>query len=184
MGKKEFFILCLSLLASSIFSQKKPIDNSKTSVVSDIFSYSEQVSNFLKLQQIQSRKERGDNSIRRERNVSLIQQVGNNNSIQADNFTGSSLLLYTQIGNNNTIINENNSNITALQRVIQNGNDNGVISISSGDLDIIQNGNGIIYEQIGTSSTINNIQLRLSGNARTVSVRSLGLSSTPEINNQ
>jgi len=115
-------------------------------------------------------------------NIAIISQVGNGNSISASNFAGSSQLFYEQSGNLNSIININNLNINVSQHIIQQGNNNGVLAISSGNLDLIQQGDGIKFEQIGTNPLTNNIRIKMTGNARTVSVRSINVTSNTTSN--
>jgi len=172
----KLIVVFLLISCNCLFSQeKREIDNTITTETSAIFSY--QNSNFLQLQQIEQANSEINSLTENEvNNIAIIEQIGDNNFVQADNFAGSSRLLYAQNGNRNSIVNQNNLNMAVTQLIVQSGNDNAVNAISSGDLDIIQNGNGIIYEQIGTNALTNSLQLRLEGNARTVSVRTINVS--------
>lgn len=176
--KLKTSVLLLFVISNFTFSQdQKEVDNTITAATSDIFSYQNQISSFLQLQQaVENTAVNNPLTDGNINNVAIIEQIGNNNVIQTDNFVGTSRLLYLQNGNRNSIVNQNNLNAVVTQRIVQFGNDNGINAISSGDLDIIQTGNGIIYEQIGTNAITNNLQLRLEGNARTVSVRTINVS--------
>lgn len=161
------------------------IDNTNTAEVSEIFIYKPSVSNFLQLRQvspINTLTNQNTNSANFN-NIAIIEQVGSNNFVQADNFSGTSRLFYVQEGDRNSIVNQNNLDTTVTQRIIQQGNDNAIRAISSGNLDIIQSGNGIIYEQIGTNPITNNLQLRFTGNARTIAVRTISVSNNTNSNN-
>ena len=177
MKLKNFVLCILSFYCLAVVSQKKETDNTVNKEIPQIFSYDSQVSNFLQLEQASGAfTEAFSMNLEEANNVAIIEQIGNDNFIQANNFAGTSRLLYSQNGNRNGIRNQNNLDAVVTQRVIQVGNDNKINAISSGDLDIIQTGNGIIYEQIGTNALTNSMQLRLEGNARTVSIRTISVS--------
>lgn len=185
--KKYFFYTLLVLVALEMTSQ----DN-KT--ISQSFSGEEiieekglevrvnYVNEFVQLVQVgEFSKTILDNS-KEPNNIAIISQIGNGNSISASNFEGSSQLFYEQSGNLNSIVNINNLNVDVSQHIIQQGNKNGVLAISSGNLDLIQQGDGIKFEQIGTNPFTNNIRIKMTGNARTVSVRSINVTSNTTSN--
>lgn len=177
MNRKLFAVL-IFLSSAVLFSQdRKEVDNTITTESSDIFSYQNQISNFLQLKQAgEGFTDMVSLDLNTVNNVAIIEQIGSGNFVRANNFAGTSRLLYLQNGDRNGIINQNNLNTVVTQRIVQVGNDNKINAISSGDLDIIQSGNGIIYEQIGTNALTNTLQLRLEGNARTVSIRTVSVS--------
>ena len=160
--------------------ERREVDNTITNTESDIFRYTEDVSRFIQVQQViinqvATEVNRSNVNLNNASNIALIEQIGNNNVVQANNFAGTSQLLYSQQGDNNRITNQNNLNTVVTQNILQLGNNNVVNAINSGNLDIIQSGNGIIYEQIGTNPITNNVQIRLSGNARTVTARTISV---------
>lgn len=108
-------------------------------------------------------------------NAVFIQQIGSDNQVFSNITAQSSDIRIIQNGDQNLIdINENSSEIQKL--ITQNGNNNTIIDFSfnpnaTTNLDIIQEGNNILFERFGSNELSNSLQFRITGNNRTVIVR-------------
>lgn len=178
--KKYTLIVIMLLVVNVIFSQqKREIDNTTTNRVSDIFSYTNQISDFLVQQQanipqIGAIMQAANPQILS--NSSMIQQIGVDNVINNSTISNNSQFQYIQNGNNN-LINSVNTIDNVNETVIQNGNNNRLINFSFGsvneaNLNVIQNGNNLTFEKFGTNELSNNLQFNIQGSARTITVRS------------
>ncbi|WP_115462563.1 SH3 domain-containing protein [Winogradskyella aurantiaca] len=106
----------------------------------------------------------------------IIQQIGDGNSIESLNDSGQLTGNYIQFGNFNSIKSYNTINKSA-ETVIQQGNNNRLLnysfgSINESSLNIIQSGNNLNLEKIGTNAQTNNMALKITGDNRTVIIRS------------
>lgn len=167
------FLLPLSLSAQDIAE----VDNSRTKKESKIFSYEKSVSNFLQINQArQSASNSNMSNFRDNRNLTIIQQVGQQNRALTNTISANSDIQYLQRGDNNLIESVNFiDNVT--ERVLQNGDNNRVNNFSFGNVDasslnIIQNGNNLSFDKFGTNSQTNNLTLRVTGNNQGVIIRS------------
>ncbi|AXT19316.1 hypothetical protein D1817_05350 [Flavobacteriaceae bacterium] len=172
------------MVTAFAFSQeKKEVDNTNTNRVSEIFSYNNQISNFLLLQQQQSNSMnasmaafRGNSANVNATNATIIQQTGVGNVIQSNATSSNTTFQYLQNGNDN-FINSINSIDNVNEAVIQNGNNNRLVNFSFGNineanLNIIQNGNNLTFEKFGTNSITNNLQFTQQGANKTITVLS------------
>ncbi|OZV67951.1 hypothetical protein [Winogradskyella aurantia] len=178
---KNLYIKCLVFfLVWSLMSfsqEKKEIDNQKTQEVSDIYSYREQVTNFLQISQIENASNRNQNTnLQNDRNIAVIRQVGIANNALTQTISNSSDIQYTQIGIRNTIESKNNiPNIT--ERVMQTGIGNSLTNFSYGtietsNLNVMQTGSNLNFEKFGSNAQTNGMSFRMLGNNQTLIVRS------------
>lgn len=109
-------------------------------------------------------------------NAVFIQQIGINNVILSNINAESSDIKIIQNGDDNSIeINEYSRDISKI--ITQTGNNNAVIDFSfnpdiSTNLELIQEGNNLIFERFGNNELSKNLKFRMSGDARTVIIRS------------
>ena len=110
------------------------------------------------------------------RRVTVVRQIGDFNTVNSQTISETADLGYLQIGDANTI--ESFSSIRSYsERIIQQGNDNEVLNYSFGPVDsatfnLIQSGNNLTFQKIGTNSQTDNMSFRLTGADRTVIIRS------------
>jgi hypothetical protein len=97
------------------------------------------------------------------RRISVVQQIGNDNTVISRTTSETADLGYLQLGNANTI-----ESFSSIQRysegIIQQGNGNEVFNESFGPVEnasfnLIQFGNNLTYQKIGTNSQTDNISL-------------------------
>lgn len=106
----------------------------------------------------------------------FIQQIGNNNTIFSNVNAVSSNLNLVQNGEDNLIdIDETSREIQKF--VTQTGNNNTVIDYSfnpeaSTNLELLQEGNNLYFERFGTNELSKNLKFNMTGNARSIIVRS------------
>ncbi|WP_282081281.1 hypothetical protein [Aquimarina algiphila] len=109
-------------------------------------------------------------------NAVFIQQIGANNVILSNINAESSDIKIIQNGDDNKVeINESSRDINKI--ITQTGNNNAVIDFSfnpdiSTNLELIQEGNNLIFERFGSNELSKNLKFRMSGDARTVIIRS------------
>ncbi|MBQ4820511.1 hypothetical protein [Aquimarina sp. MMG016] len=109
-------------------------------------------------------------------NSVFIQQIGADNTIVSNIVAKTSDIKLFQNGNSNTIeIDESSKEINKL--ITQNGNNNSVIDFSfnpdiSTNLELIQNGDNLTFERFGSNELSKNLKFNMSGNARTIIIRS------------
>ncbi|SEL94341.1 hypothetical protein SAMN04487910_3665 [Aquimarina amphilecti] len=106
----------------------------------------------------------------------FIQQVGTNNQVFSNITAERSDIRLNQNGEQNLIdINETSREIEKL--ITQNGNNNSVIDFSfnrdiSTNLEILQEGDNLSFERFGSNELSKNLKFKMTGNARTIIVRS------------
>lgn len=179
MKRFSFFLVCMIMNYTFFaFSQNSSNNSESNKRTSEIFNYAPSTSNYLLLNQVETNlsNQQATTTAENSRNVTVIQQVGNQNRAVSNSFSETSDINFIQIGANNSI--ESTTfipNIT--ERLIQTGNDNVINSFSFGNveassLQILQNGNGQRFEKFGTNSLTNNMSLSVTGNNQTVIIRS------------
>ncbi|WP_370391501.1 hypothetical protein [uncultured Winogradskyella sp.] len=176
MKKESIFVLMFFLLVTVAGSaqEKRDIDNSKTTAVSDIYRYSQDVTSFLQIAQIEGF---GNLNIPQDaQNVAIIRQVGVGNTATIESNSETSDIRHLQVGINNNIESINTINNFS-EQVIQLGINNEYIhdsfgNITSSGLNIIQTGNNLNFQKVGSNSQTRDMTVRMSGQERTVIVRS------------
>jgi len=109
-------------------------------------------------------------------NSVFIQQIGTSNQVFSNVTAESSDIKIFQNGNDNNI--EINESARLIEKTItQSGNNNSVVDFSvnpdiSTNLELIQEGNNLNFERFGSNELSKNLKFKMSGNARTVIVRS------------
>jgi len=109
-------------------------------------------------------------------NAVFIQQIGTNNQVYSNITAQSSDIRLQQNGEQNLIdINETSREIEKF--VTQNGSNNTITDFSfspdiSTSLEIVQEGNNLTFERFGSNELSKNLKFRMSGNDRTIIVRS------------
>jgi hypothetical protein len=109
-------------------------------------------------------------------NTVFIQQMGTGNTVLSNSIAASSNIKIIQKGDQNLVeINEFSRRIE--KSIMQTGNNNAVIDFSfnpdvSTNLELIQEGNNHIFERFGSNELSKNLKFKMSGNARTIIVRS------------
>jgi len=109
-------------------------------------------------------------------NAVFIQQIGAGNQVYSNITAQSSDIRLQQNGEQNRIdINETSREIEKF--VTQNGANNTVTDFSfspdiSTSLEIVQEGNNLTFEKFGTNELSKNLKFKMSGNDRTIIVRS------------
>ena len=108
--------------------------------------------------------------------VAIIRQIGSYNNINTNTTSNTSSLKYLQIGSANSI--ESYTSIhNSREQIIQYGNNNNVLNYSFGPVDssnfnLVQSGNNQSFERFGTNNQTNNLSFILTGDNRSVIVRS------------
>ncbi|WP_109299359.1 hypothetical protein [Aquimarina sp. AU474] len=109
-------------------------------------------------------------------NSVFIQQIGTNNVVISNVVSQSSDIKIFQDGTENNVeINETAREIDKL--ITQTGNNNSVVDFSfnpniSTNLELIQEGNNLIFERFGTNELSKNLKFKMTGDARTIVIRS------------
>ncbi|MBP2830846.1 hypothetical protein J8281_01495 [Aquimarina sp. U1-2] len=109
-------------------------------------------------------------------NAIFIQQIGVNNSVVSTIDAESSTIRINQEGNENNI--ELEESALEIEKLIsQTGNNNRVFDVSinpgmSTSLELIQEGNNLIFERFGTNELTKSLKFRMAGDAQTIIVRS------------
>lgn len=109
-------------------------------------------------------------------NAVFIQQIGTSNVVLSTIIAESSDIKIIQKGDQNLVeINESAREIE--KSIIQTGNNNSVTDFSfnpdiSTNLELIQEGNNLIFERFGSNELSKNLKFKMSGDARTIIVRS------------
>lgn len=109
-------------------------------------------------------------------NTVFIQQIGSGNKVVSNIVAESSDITILQKGGQNNIeINESAKEIE--KSITQSGDNNSVIDFSfnrdiSTKLELIQDGNNLIFERFGSNELSKNLKFKMSGEARTIIVRS------------
>ncbi|PKV52541.1 Curlin associated repeat-containing protein [Aquimarina sp. MAR_2010_214] len=109
-------------------------------------------------------------------NAVFIQQIGTSNAVLSTIIAESSDIKIIQRGDQNLVeINEFSREIE--KSIIQTGNNNSVTDFSfnpdiSTNLELLQEGNNLIFERFGSNELSKNLKFKMSGDARTIIVRS------------
>lgn len=109
-------------------------------------------------------------------NAVFIQQIGTGNQVFSNITAQSSDIRLSQNGEQNLIdINETSNEIEKF--ISQNGNNNRVTDFSfnpdiSTNLEILQEGDNLSFERFGSNELSKNLKFKMTGNARTIIVRS------------
>jgi len=109
-------------------------------------------------------------------NTVFIQQIGRGNQAFLDITAQSSNIRLSQNGEQNLIdINETSREIEKF--ITQNGNNNRVTDFSfnpdiSTTLEILQEGENLSFERFGSNDLTKNLKFKMTGNSRTIIVRS------------
>ncbi|MEW7292486.1 hypothetical protein [Aquimarina sp. 2304DJ70-9] len=134
---------------------------------------------FIALSQVDnllSQGARNQSSISEGINSVFIQQIGANNTVFSNIVAESSDIKIFQNGNENTVeINESSKEIEKV--ITQNGNNNSVVDFSfnpeiSTNLQLLQEGDNLIFERFGSNELSKNLKFKMSGDAKTIIVRS------------
>jgi len=178
---KNLTLTFLSLLLVSSFitsaQEKKEVDNQKTKQVSDIYNFKEEISEYLQISQIENTGNSIANGNRQNnRNIAIIQQVGNNNFALTNTASNRSNVQYLQTGDDNSILSVNRAS-NVRERVAQRGVSNSILHLSlrnlnTSNLNVIQRGNNLKFEKFGSNAQTNGLKFRMRGNNQTLIVRS------------
>ncbi len=109
-------------------------------------------------------------------NAVFIQQIGADNTVLSNIVAESSDIKILQNGNENNIeIDESSRTIEKV--ILQTGNNNSVTDFSfnsdiSTSLELIQDGDNLIFQRYGSNELSKNLKFRMSGDAKTIIVRS------------
>ena len=115
-----------------------------------------------------------DSGLLNQNNQVVIQQIGNNNVSNLQTRANTSNIELIQNGNfNRTLLSVNAPSIE--ERITQNGDNNSVLeniyySNLPVGLDVIQNGDNLTVNRIGTNSLTNRMQLIQQGNSKTITI--------------
>ncbi len=110
------------------------------------------------------------------RNTVFIKQIGADNVVVSNTVADYSIIKITQDGDQNKIrIDESAKEIE--KTISQTGSNNEVIDFSfnqdiSTKLELIQEGNNLIFERFGTNELSKNLKFKMSGESRTIIIRS------------
>ncbi len=109
-------------------------------------------------------------------NAVFIQQIGTSNSVLSNIVAESSDITIVQKGNENKV--EIEETAKEIEKIItQTGNNNTVLDFSlnsnlSTSLELIQEGDNLIFERFGTNELSKNLKFKMTGEAKTIIVRS------------
>ncbi len=169
---KKYFTLCI-IASSLLFSGSSYAQNSESQNESLVESQEQ----FITLNQLQNntavqvaRENMAGN------NIVFIQQIGTGNQVFSNITAQASDIRLQQNGEQNLIdINETSREIEKF--ISQNGDNNVVIDFSfnpdiSTNLELIQEGNNLSFERFGSNELSKNLKFKMTGNARTIIVRS------------
>ncbi len=159
------------ILLSTVVAFAQGSEESEISITDqDKFIALSQVDNIL------SQSSRNQSSLSEGVNSIFIQQVGANNVVLSNIIAESSDIKIFQNGDQNTV--EIEESAREIEKVItQNGNNNSVIDFSfnseiSTNLQLIQEGDNLIFERFGSNELSKNLKFKMSGDAKTIIVRS------------
>ncbi|GAA4277611.1 hypothetical protein [Aquimarina mytili] len=134
---------------------------------------------FIALSQVDnivSQGARNQSSLSEGVNSIFIQQIGTDNVVFSNIIAESSDIKIVQNGDQNTV--EINESAREIEKAItQNGNNNSVVDFSfnseiSTNLQLIQEGDNLIFERFGGNELSKNLKFKMSGDAKTIIVRS------------
>ncbi|WP_159090786.1 hypothetical protein [Aquimarina aquimarini] len=120
--------------------------------------------------------DRNASSVTMRDNAIFIQQIGANNRVFSSVVAESSNINIIQKGDHNKI--DINESARSIEKVIsQTGTNNSVIDFSfnpsiATKLELLQEGNDLIFERFGSNELSKNLKFKMSGDARTIIVRS------------
>ncbi|WP_103863566.1 hypothetical protein [Aquimarina sp. I32.4] len=123
-----------------------------------------------------SQNDRNKTSVVTGNNVVFIQQIGIDNTVFSNVVAESSDIRIIQKGDHNKI--DINESARTIEKVIsQTGTNNSVIDFSFNSdiatkLELLQEGNDLIFERFGSNELSKNLKFKMSGDARTIIVRS------------
>ncbi len=159
------------ILLSTVVAFAQGSEESEISITDqDKFIALSQVDNIL------SQSSRNQSSLSEGVNSIFIQQVGANNVVLSNIIAESSDIKIFQNGDQNIV--EIEESAREIEKVItQNGNNNSVIDFSfnseiSTNLQLIQEGDNLIFERFGSNELSKNLKFKMSGDAKTIIVRS------------
>ncbi len=160
------------LIFSTTFSYAQDLDKEDPVLITD-------QDKFITLSQvndIQLQDTKDIVSISQGVNAVFIQQIGTNNSVSSNIVAKSSDIRIVQNGNENKVeIEETAKEIEKL--ITQTGTNNSVIDFSfnsnlSTTLELIQEGDNLIFERFGTNELSKSLKFKMTGDAKTIIVRS------------
>lgn len=167
---KRYFCL-LSVFFFSVISVIAQNDNSNPDTVLSVDNQ------MILLSQINIENPNRDTSMNSSTSNSIfIQQVGQRNDINANVNANRSNIVLVQNGNNNVI--EIDETSFEIQKTIsQNGQNNVVLDYSfdpksSTSLELMQEGDNLYFERFGTNELSNSLKFKMTGNARSIIIRS------------
>ncbi len=170
MKNTILYSLMLVLLSTAITYAQSNEEDQISVTDQDKFIALSQVDNLL------SQGARNQSSISEGINSVFIQQIGANNAVFSSIVAESSDIKIFQNGNENTVeINESSKEIEKV--ITQNGNNNSVVDFSfnpeiSTNLQLLQEGDNLIFERFGSNELSKNLKFKMSGDAKTIIVRS------------
>jgi len=109
-------------------------------------------------------------------NSVFIRQIGNDNTVVSRVTTESSDIKILQNGNKNSVEIEEVSRETE-KLITQSGDNNSIVDFSfnpnqSTKLELIQEGNNLIFERFGTNELSQSLKFKMTGDSKTIIVRS------------
>ncbi|SHJ21379.1 hypothetical protein [Aquimarina spongiae] len=131
---------------------------------------------FITLSQINAITPQASSSVANGTNAVFIQQIGTDNVVLANIAAESSDIKIFQQGNENSVAIEETAREIEKQ-ITQLGNNNSVVDFSfnpdtATNLELVQDGNNLIFERFGTNELSKNLKFRMTGDARTIVIRS------------
>ncbi|WP_106791707.1 hypothetical protein [Aquimarina sp. Aq78] len=154
---------------SNGYAQNLKEENQLSITDQDKFITLSQVNNALSVRAESSSLSNGVNAV-------FIQQIGTSNAVLSTIIAESSDIKIIQNGDQNLVeIKESAREIE--KSIIQTGNNNSVTDFSfnpdiSTNLELLQEGNNLIFERFGSNELSKNLKFKMSGDARTIIVRS------------
>ncbi|TPN84539.1 hypothetical protein [Aquimarina algicola] len=167
-------ILLLLVLISSSLSYAQNTNTEESLILDtdqDRFIALSQVNNLFNQNDAQSNALINDGI-----NAVFIQQIGNNNLVFSNITAESSNVRIVQNGDENRVtINESAREVT--KTITQLGTNNAILDVSfnpeiSTNLELTQEGNNLNFERFGSNELSNNLKFKMSGESRTIIIRS------------
>ena len=165
------YICLLSVFFFSIISVIAQNDNSNSDTVLSIDNQ------MILLSQINGENLKRENSINTSNSNSIfIQQIGQRNDVVANVNADRSTIVLVQNGNNN-VIDIDETSFEIQKTISQNGQNNVVLDYSfdpksSTSLELMQEGDNLYFERFGTNELSNSLKFKMTGNARSIIIRS------------
>ncbi len=160
------------LLFSSAISFAQDTDKDDEILITD----QDKFITLSQLNAVTSQETRSLSSVAQGVNSVFIQQIGADNIVISNVVSQSSDIKIFQDGTENTVeINETAREIDKF--ITQTGNNNSVVDFSfdpnaSTSLELIQEGNNLIFERFGSNELSKNLKFKMTGDARTIVIRS------------